>query len=250
MERRRAIAWAGSIALAGFVVAFTVGSLAGGFGLGVSRTPPAQTITPQPITPEPKPGDGGDEPAPGAQAAAPPSGGVEVQPAPGGAGGAQLGPQGWAPSAWSAPGTLSADPPVGRATSPVEVPMSRTAPKVSASDVAAPPRDLGKRGGTAGLDKAPSSHLDPGDRLAGRNSRRGGSGQAAVPVSPRGDKQGSWDTPRGDLGLLLKQARPSKARASGESGAGRSASPSNRMRSGATPPVAADRDAHGKQDRS
>ncbi len=39
MERRRAIAWAGSIAMIGSISAFALGSLVGGFGLGPSPAP-------------------------------------------------------------------------------------------------------------------------------------------------------------------------------------------------------------------
>ncbi len=48
MERRRAIAWAGSIALMGGVTALVVGSTLGGFGLGISRAPQIQVIGPGP----------------------------------------------------------------------------------------------------------------------------------------------------------------------------------------------------------
>jgi len=47
MERRQAIAWAGSIALFGCVSALLPGSLAGGFGFGVMQTPKPQAIGPR-----------------------------------------------------------------------------------------------------------------------------------------------------------------------------------------------------------
>ncbi|MGH3546900.1 MAG: 2Fe-2S iron-sulfur cluster-binding protein [Pseudonocardiaceae bacterium] len=45
MERRRAIAWAGSIAVTGCVSALALGALVGGFGLGRSSAPVTQVVT-------------------------------------------------------------------------------------------------------------------------------------------------------------------------------------------------------------
>lgn len=72
MERRRAIAWAGSIALMGGVTALVAGSTLGGFGLGISRTPRIETISPgsKPQTTQvvPIPGSLGAPPVPGSPA--------------------------------------------------------------------------------------------------------------------------------------------------------------------------------------
>jgi hypothetical protein len=51
MERRQAMAWAGSIALFGCVSALLVGSLAGGFGFDITQTPQPQAIGPGPQPP-------------------------------------------------------------------------------------------------------------------------------------------------------------------------------------------------------
>ncbi|MDQ3905488.1 MAG: hypothetical protein M3300_08645 [Actinomycetota bacterium] len=59
MERRRAIAWAGSIALMGCATTLVVGSLLGGFGMGISPAP-----QPQAIGPESKPQATGQTPVP------------------------------------------------------------------------------------------------------------------------------------------------------------------------------------------
>ena len=48
MERRQAIAWAGSIALLGCVSALLLGSLAGGFGFHDAQAPQTQAIGPRP----------------------------------------------------------------------------------------------------------------------------------------------------------------------------------------------------------
>jgi hypothetical protein len=74
MERRRAIAWAGSIAMVGCISAFALGSLVGGFGLGLSPAPETRVDGPRLIpgdtrsgpTPErvPEPTPEGNPPAP------------------------------------------------------------------------------------------------------------------------------------------------------------------------------------------
>jgi hypothetical protein len=51
MERRQAMAWAGSIAVFGCVSALLLGALAGGFGF--TSTPPPQALQPKVIDPEP-----------------------------------------------------------------------------------------------------------------------------------------------------------------------------------------------------
>jgi hypothetical protein len=51
MERRQAMAWAGSIALFGCVSALLLGSLAGGFGFDITQTPQPQAIGPGPQPP-------------------------------------------------------------------------------------------------------------------------------------------------------------------------------------------------------
>jgi hypothetical protein len=76
MERRRAIAWAGSVALMGCATTLVVGSLLGGFGLGISHAPQPQAVGPgsrpqatEPAVPDtthgpPLPGDSAPDPAP------------------------------------------------------------------------------------------------------------------------------------------------------------------------------------------
>lgn len=74
MERRRAIAWAGSIALTASAGALVVGSLFGAFGVGthVFGPPPAPVTTPGPQAegnkPRPTPGGGETWPAAGGPA--------------------------------------------------------------------------------------------------------------------------------------------------------------------------------------
>jgi hypothetical protein len=46
MEQRRAIAWAGSVALIGGVTVLVIGSTLGGFGLGISPVPQIQAVGP------------------------------------------------------------------------------------------------------------------------------------------------------------------------------------------------------------
>src|SRR6476661_5741474 len=83
MERRRAIAWAGSTALTACVAAIALGSLVGGFGFDVSQSPqkphaisprltpksPAETPTPDPPQ---EAAPNGPAPVPEGTTAAPP----------------------------------------------------------------------------------------------------------------------------------------------------------------------------------
>lgn len=72
MERRQAMAWAGSIALFGCVSALLVGSLAGGFGFDITQTPQPQAIGPGPQPPP------GQEPPARDSAKAPPLAGSPI----------------------------------------------------------------------------------------------------------------------------------------------------------------------------
>jgi hypothetical protein len=142
MERGQAIAWAGSVTLAGFAVAFMVGSLVSGFDPDGSHRPPTQTIAPNPT-----PGNGDAEP---------PLGGDRAQPAPKESepdAGAQT-PDGRlareVPSAGLLPGT---------GTVLVSLP-TWTAPAHGSGDVAASPHDPGKGDTPEGIDKKPSSSPD------------------------------------------------------------------------------------------
>jgi hypothetical protein len=60
MERRRAIAWAGSIAMIGSISAFAFGSLVGGFGLGPSPAPETRVDGSQLIPGDTQPGPARD----------------------------------------------------------------------------------------------------------------------------------------------------------------------------------------------
>ena len=72
MERRQAMAWAGSIVLFGCVSALLLGSLGGGFGFDITQTPQPQAIGP---APQPPPSE--EPPAPHS-AQAPPVAGSPV----------------------------------------------------------------------------------------------------------------------------------------------------------------------------
>jgi hypothetical protein len=65
MERRRAIAWAGSIAMIGSISAFALGSLVGGFGLGPSPAQKTQVASPGLIPGDIKPGQTPESTEPG-----------------------------------------------------------------------------------------------------------------------------------------------------------------------------------------
>lgn len=86
MERRRAIAWAGSIAMIGCISAFTLGSLVGGFGLGLSPAPETRVdgprLIPEDILPGPTPERIPSEPTPEASPPAPTTEATERGPTP------------------------------------------------------------------------------------------------------------------------------------------------------------------------
>lgn len=65
MERRRAIAWAGSIAMIGSISAFALGSLVGGFGLGSSPAQKTQVASPGPVPGDIEPGQTPESTEPG-----------------------------------------------------------------------------------------------------------------------------------------------------------------------------------------
>jgi hypothetical protein len=65
MERRRAIAWAGSIAMIGSISAFALSSLVGGFGLGPSPAQKTQVASPGLIPGDIKPGQTPESTEPG-----------------------------------------------------------------------------------------------------------------------------------------------------------------------------------------
>jgi hypothetical protein len=150
MERRRATAWAGSIALFGCAGALVLGSLAGGFGFNTSRAPQTQTIAPG-SKPQPRP----QQPAPG---------GAQGQPAP-----SPPVPEtapsdpGIAPASLDAPPAPDAAPdrhyprePDDDATLPVVVPLAQTSAAAGSRDVPVPPRDAGKPDAPAEKHKPPA----------------------------------------------------------------------------------------------
>jgi hypothetical protein len=152
MERRRAIAWAGSVALVGGVTALVVGSTLGGFGLGTSRAPQIEAISPgsKPQTTQEAPlaGTPGPPPVPGGS---PP----DPEPAPGGSV-----PLATTTAVAPVPDTVrdttrDLGEPAANSTSPkiiVVSPLAATGP-----DVSAPPRVVGKPNTRAEKKKAPAS---------------------------------------------------------------------------------------------
>ena len=158
MERRRALAWAGSITLTACASAIVLGSAVGGFGLG---PPPRQgmeadisRLRPGQITPSPLPdgtetgavGDGTDSPAAENTGTEPAAGGGESKPASGGAGARG------APADAPAVGRSARSPAAGRdllasvALASSSVPTSvgsTTFPQRDLDEPATPARDTG-----------------------------------------------------------------------------------------------------------
>src|SRR6476661_2400332 len=86
MERRRALAWAGSIALTAGAGARVLGSLVGGFGLEPPAVQQEQVTRPGPrpggVEPQPIPGGAEPQPIPGGAEAEPALPGAEARSAP------------------------------------------------------------------------------------------------------------------------------------------------------------------------
>jgi hypothetical protein len=162
MERRRAIAWAGSTALMGCVTALMVGSLLGGFGLGGSREP-----QPQPIGPGSKPQTTHKAPAPDAP---------QVLPAPDRAGpGAAPGDSVPLAANIAAPPVPDAgqgiedysNGPVVYTESPKIVVVPRPNATTSWRDIPVLPREVNKPDTSAKKNKSPPAPI------AGKQSNRG-----------------------------------------------------------------------------
>jgi hypothetical protein len=150
MERRRAIAWAGSIALFGCAGALVLGSLAGGFGFNTSQAPQTQTVGPGP-KPQPRP----QQQAPGgAQDQAAPSSPVpETVPSDPGTAPASLDAP---PAPDAAPGRDNPREPDDDAKLPVVVPLAQTSAAAGSRIVPVPPRDSGKPDAPAETRKPPA----------------------------------------------------------------------------------------------
>jgi hypothetical protein len=86
MERRQALAWAGSITLTAGATTLVLGSHLGGFGLGPSPPPETQVTRAGPKAggnePRPTPESTGSRPAPGGAGATPAPGAADARPAP------------------------------------------------------------------------------------------------------------------------------------------------------------------------
>jgi hypothetical protein len=146
MERRQAIAWAGSIALFGCVSTLLLGSLAGGFGFHITQPPPTQAIRPGPL------------PQPSEERLAPDSGQlptIPVAPAP------ETGPSDpvSAPAPASAGTPPAPDPapdvdyphaPAGHVKLSADVSISQPSAMAARKEAPAPPRDVEKPDAPAG----------------------------------------------------------------------------------------------------
>ncbi len=161
MERRRALAWAGSIALTASASAIVLGSLVGGFGLG---SPPAQETEVPDVRPEPV-GVAPPRPAPGGTDSGIATEGTEAQSAPGdgkasqGTGGVE---------ARGAPGSVPAIRRYVRSSAAswkfqASVPMSPPSATASPSDTPAPQRELGQPSTSAATTRAvaPNQNQSP-----------------------------------------------------------------------------------------
>ncbi len=197
MERRRAIAWAGSIAMTGCVGALVLGSLVGGFGLGPS---PAQEI--QVDNPLPSPGPIAPGGVPGGTQVGPVLGGTQPAPAPG------------------SPPAVQTDPrsPTGGRRFPASVPISPFDVTANTGDGPGPKVGLGvpcARCGPADTTTARSSHTTevPSDRDA--PSYRGATGNRPEPTNEVSPPKKTPATPTtvdtrpagGDLDQDVKQSQ-------------------------------------------
>jgi hypothetical protein len=163
MERRRALAWSGSLALTAGASAIVLGSLVSGFGLG---PPPAQKTevtharpAPQAVTPKREPGGADSGPAPeGTQAQSVPEDGKARQVS-------------GSVAARRAPGSVPAvqryarSPTAGR-KSQFSVPVSPPSATSSLSGPSVPQRDLGKPATSAAGTRATKAVAPKPNQLA------------------------------------------------------------------------------------
>jgi hypothetical protein len=147
MERRRALAWAGSITLTACTSVIVLGPLVGGFGRGA---PPAQEMevtnarpTPGRIAPGPTPGGPDSPPAVGGTDSGPATEGTDAEPASGSGKARQVrGAEarrtpGRVPAVWH-----YAPPPAARRELPAGVPIPPPRATTSFSETPVPQRDL------------------------------------------------------------------------------------------------------------
>ncbi len=149
MERRRALAWAGSIALTVGASAIVLGSLVGGFDLGSPRAQEPEVSNGRPpggATPRPAPGGTDPSPPVGGTDSGPGADGPDAQPAPAGGtarnatGGAQARrPPGSVPALRRYPSSLAEGGKV-----PASSPISPPSPTTGVSVTPVPQRDHGK----------------------------------------------------------------------------------------------------------
>jgi len=138
MERRQAIAWAGSIALFGCVSTLLLGSLAGGFGFNITQPTPTQAIgpgaLPQPSEERPDPGSAQSPPVAGSPD--PEVGPNDHEPAPASAG--------TPPAPDAAPDVDYPHAQAGYAKLSTALPLSQPGVTASSRNVPAPPREVDK----------------------------------------------------------------------------------------------------------
>lgn len=223
MEQRRAIAWAGSVALIGGMTVLVIGSTLGGFGLGISPVPQIQAVGPGLI-----PQTTQEAPVPGTPPALP----VPSAPDPGSAPGDPV------PSAT----TSTAGPPVpdiargigDNPREPAAHPKSPTIVVVSPlaatgqPDVPAPPREAGEPDTPAEKKKAPAPIID-------KRPNRDGS------ITGRQ----KWAAELARMRGILEQIRGSKIGRAGPPG-GHDAPLSGRSRGAGPKPAAADHHPRGR----
>jgi hypothetical protein len=151
MERRQAIAWAGSIALFGCVSTLLLGSLAGGFGFNITQPPLTQVIGPGalPQPSEERPATDPAPPPPVSGNPAPEAGPGDPEPAPASAG--TLPAPDPAPNVDHYP-----DAPAGYAKLLAAIPLSQPSPTGGSRNVPAPPQHVDKSDAPA-EKKAPAT---------------------------------------------------------------------------------------------
>jgi hypothetical protein len=163
MERRRAIAWAGSIAMIGCISAFTLGSLVGGFGLGLSPAPETRVDGPRLIPEDTRPGPTPEripsESTPEASPPAPTTEATERGPTP------------------KSPATAGAEPrsSAGRGSFKANLPPSPFVPTADLDDESGPQVDLEVPCAPVIATTASTSHATemPSDSVAPSYSRAG-----------------------------------------------------------------------------
>lgn len=142
MERRRAIAWAGSIALFGCAAALTIGSLAGGFGFDSSQAPQTQAIGPgpKPQPPQQRPAPDGAQGQPAPSSPRPETAPSDPGPAAPGAGARPAAD----PAADTAPDGHHPRGPDGYAKLSMVVPLAQTSVPAGSRNGPVPPREVTK----------------------------------------------------------------------------------------------------------